>query len=470
MARHAMGSADAAWLRMDRPTNLMVINSLLWLREPLDPGAFREVLSERLVDPYPRFRQRVVEPAVGAPAWEDDPFFDIDLHVHRSALPSPGGRAALEALVADRIVVPLDRSKPLWSFELVEGYGDAGVVLARMHHCIADGISLARVLLSLTDGGRDAGFTSPAEPRTRRGGVLGAVTRPAAYAMSATRGIAGALWHEGLDLALHPGHVTDLAAAARDDAAVVARLALTGADADTVLRGELGVAERVAWADPLPLAEVKSVAHANGATVNDVLVAALAGALRSYLAGRESLVDEVRAVVPFNLRPLDEPLPRELGNRFGLVFLGMPVGAPDPRSRLAAVKRSMAAIKDSPEGPIAYGILNAMGSTPHQLESAIVDLFTSKGTAVVTNVPGPSERVRLAGIPVERVLVWAPTSGSVGMSVSILSYAGEVAIGLLTDAGLVPDPGEIVAALGAELEALAGLPDAKVPPGGWDAG
>ncbi len=134
---------------MDQPTNLMVITGALWFDEPVDWERAREVLRERLVERFPRFRQRVVEGSVtglSGPHWEDDENFDLDLHIHRLALPAPGGQAALEALVAELMAEPLDPAKPLWQFHFVEGFGAGSAVVTRMHHCIADGIALARVL------------------------------------------------------------------------------------------------------------------------------------------------------------------------------------------------------------------------------------------------------------------------------------------------------------------------------------
>jgi diacylglycerol O-acyltransferase / wax synthase len=240
----------------------------------------------------------------------------------------------------------------------------------------------------------------------------------------------------------------------RDDAAALGKALFAGSDADTVLKGELSVAERVAWSPPMPLEDVKAVGRATGTTVNDVLLTAVAGALRTYLEGRDSLVEELHAFVPFNLRPLEEPLPRELGNRFGLVLLPIPIGIEDGRERLDEVHRRMAEIKDSPEGAVGYGLLGALGLTPTQVEQRLLDLFSASGSAVITNVPGPQERVYFAGTPVSGVLVWAPTSGSVSMSISIFSYVGEVTVGVMSDRGLVPDPGEVVGHFEREVKAL----------------
>jgi diacylglycerol O-acyltransferase / wax synthase len=458
--RERMGSADAAWLRMDRPTNLMIINSVLLFDEPLDPERVRGLIEERLVSRYPRFSQRVVESSGprGGAFWEDDASFDLDLHFHRRALPAPGDRDALEALVGDIMSEPLDRAKPLWNVYLIEGYGEGSALYVRMHHCIADGIALARVMLSLTDSSPDAGI-APAEPGTPAENgtpLVSRVTRPVAGAVHAARAATSAVVHEGFEALFHPTEELDrIGGLARTDSRALAHVFLRSGDAATAFKGELGVARRVAWSDPMPLDEVKAIAHANGVTVNDVLVAAMTGAMREYLRTHDSLVDEIRAFVPFNLRPLDQPLPASLGNKFGLVLLPLPVGARTAAARLRQVKRHMDEIKNSPEGAIAYGVLELMGQTPAQVEAAILDLFSAKGTAVITNVPGPREPVYLAGVAVSAVAVWAPTSGSVSMSVSLFSYNGQVTVGVMCDAGLVPDPGLLVDGYGAELRALA---------------
>ncbi len=460
MARsERMSHADAAWLHMDQPTNLMVITGVLWFDQPPDWEGVRETIRQRLVSRFPRFRQRVVEgrAPLSGPHWEDDPRFDLDLHLHRVALPAPGDRAALQAFVADLMASPLDRSKPLWQFQLVDGYGDGAALVGRIHHCIADGIALGRVLLSLTDESPDAGIAPPDDERARpgpRGGPLGAFFRPAAGAVAVARGAAGAVAHETIEVGKHPSHLLDLASSGRADAEALGKVLFKGADPPTPLKGHLGVAQRVAWSSPIPLEEVKAIGHETGTTVNDVLLTAVAGALRRYLSGRGGSVEELTALVPFNLRPLDQPLPRDLGNRFGLVFLALPVGIEDRRRRLDEVHRRMEEIKHSPEGAVSYGVLDAIGRTPVQIEKLLVDLIATKGSAVMTNVPGPRQPVYMAGTPVSGVLVWAPCSGGVSMSVAIFSYAGEVTVGLMVDAGLVPDPEAIVSAFEREIGAL----------------
>jgi diacylglycerol O-acyltransferase / wax synthase len=456
-----LSTADTAWLHMDRPTNLMVINSVELFDEPPDWERVKQIIQSRLVDRYPRFRQRVVESRLPlrAPRWEDDPDYALEHHVHHFALPAPGDRAALQELVGDLMTMPLDRNRPLWHTYLVDGFGEGAAIINRMHHCIADGIALARVMLSLTDSHRDAGIAPPLAERPRAQsarflpGLAGSTER-----MLAGAGHAGfAAVQQGAGLIASPSHAASLAGAIARDGATAARLLMTPADAASAIKGDPGISRRVAWGNPLSLEQVKEIAHSHDATVNDVLMAALSGGLRHYLRDRGAAAREIQAMVPFNLRPLDQPVPRDLGNRFGLVFLPLPVGVSGSYRRLTEVHKRMTEIKEGRDGPISYALLSATGLTPEPVERRIVDLFTGKGTAIVTNVPGPSEPVYLAGTPVRTVLVWAPTSGHIGMSVSIFSYRGEVTVGLMVDAALVPDPDHVVAQLELELEALAHL-------------
>ena len=434
-----MNNADAAWLHMDRPTNLMVVNAVLWFDEPLDLDRAREVLRLRWVEPFPRFRQRVVEPraGIGVPSWQDDRHFDPGRHIHHIALPAPGDKATLERLVGDLMVTPLDRSRPLWDIYLIDGYGSGMAMMFRIHHCIADGIALSRVLLSLTDAMPDVGI-EPARDNASRRGRVGAIAAPVKAGVQ----LAGAGLQEGFGILAHPAsELTALSAGAR----ALAKLLITGPDTKTMLSEKLGVARRVTWSEPMPLQDVKKIGEATGTTVNDVLVAAITGALHSYLSAHDSLVDEIRVLVPFNLRPLDQPLPRELGNRFGFAYLTLPVGLADAAGRLAEVHRRMDAIKRSPESALSYGILETIGMTPLQIEQQLLNVFTQKFSAVLTNVPGPSEPLSLAGSKLAGVVFWVPAAGTIGMGISIFSYSGGVIVGLQVDPRLVPDPEAILA-------------------------
>jgi WS/DGAT/MGAT family acyltransferase len=429
--QHVMTHADAAWLRMDRPTNLMVINSLMWFDEPPDWDRLREIYIERIVERFPRFRQIArTGGLLGAPHWEDDPAFDAADHFHHVALPDPHDRAALRELVGDLATAPLDHARALWDVYLIDGVGTGAAVLTRVHHAIGDGIALARVMLSATDGG-DPGPGIGTSPE-RHGLVRTAV-------------------HAGLAALTHPRHT---AAHGLSDAGTLAKL-LLGTEPSPALKGAGHVGHRIAWSDPVDLWRVKRTAKAYRVTVNDVLMAALAGALRQRIVAAGAEPERLHALVPLNLRPLDEPVPAELGNHFGLVLADLPVEIDDQIDRLWEVNRRMDAIKHSDEGVITFGILETMGRAPSAVEQRLIEFFTSKASMVVTNVIGPAQRIALAGTPVSGVLIWAPCSGDMRMTVSLFSYGGKVTAGFLADAGVVPDPQRLADDFRAELLALA---------------
>ncbi len=383
-----VSAIDSAWLRMEDSTNLMMVTGVLLFDGRLDADRLRTVVEERLL-PFARFRQRVQDPpfGVGMPSWVTDGRFDLDAHLHRVALPDPGDKAALEAIVSDLMSTPLDFSKPLWQMHLVDHAGGSALV-SRVHHAIADGIALVQVLLSLTD-------LTP-RPRRRR---TTASPRLDAGAGSSLLRAGGWLSQTGFDLAREPGQALRMAGLGAAAAATLARVALLSPDRQTTLKGPLGVMKRAAWSEPIPLAEVKAAGVHAGGTINDVLVTAAAGALRRYLAGRGDDVDglDLRAAVPVNLRPLDQA--HRLGNQFGLVFLALPLGIADPGERLVEVKRRMDELKASLQPVVAVGALTAIGFLPVPLQPLPVQFFGSKASLVLTNVPGPRERLYLAGEP-----------------------------------------------------------------------
>jgi len=432
-----LSNVDAAWLRMEDPTNLMMVTGILVFEEPLDPRRVRAVLEKRLLA-FDRFRQRVVEAPMGiGPArWVDDDRFDLDAHLHKVALPAPGDQAVLEELVGDLMSTPLDMSKPLWQIHLVEGYRGGSVFLARLHHCIADGIALIQLLLSLTDTTPRPGRVAPIRPPAATGSWLGA---PLAAATT---------------LLANPLQLLELAQGGVEVADTLQRLVLLPPDPKTVLKGTLGVTKRAAWSEPVPLEKIKAAGVRHGATVNDLLITAVAGALREYLEERGEPVDEleIRAAVPVNLRPIERGL--ELGNSFGLVFVPLPISTSGTFRRLSELKTRMNQIKASSEAIVSFGVLNAIGIVPRQLHPPAIEFFGSKASLVMTNVPGPREPLFLAGRRIASCMFWVPMSGHLGLGISILSYAGGVMVGVAADAGLVPEPDRIVSAFERELKQL----------------
>jgi len=454
----AMSNVDAAWLHMEDRTNLMIITGVLSFYEKLEFAKLKELIEDRFLS-YDRFRQRVIEPKIpmAGPRWVEDKYFNLNAHLQRVALPDPGGQDELQEMVSGLMSTPLDPSKPLWQFQYIENYRGGSAVVARIHHCIGDGIALVRVLLGMTDDSPKGSATVRRSRRRRKplgeGPWLPEVVNDALYTV---RKATGKMVEGTLETILDPARAAGIAGEGVRATGVLGRLALMPSDPDTIFKGNLGTAKRCAWSKILPLDEVKAYSKATGATINDVLLSGVAGALRRYLLSRGEELEhdlDIRAIVPVNLRPEDAT--DQLGNRFGLVFLALPVGIENRMERLRELKARMDAIKNSTEAVVTYAVLNAIGTASASVESQAVRFFGSKATAVMTNVPGPRQELYLAGKAMRSMMFWVPQSAHLGLGVSVLSYAGQVRLGVATDVGLVPDPSAIIDAFQDEMtEAL----------------
>lgn len=450
-----MSAVDTAWLRMDRPSNLMQIVGVMIFDGALDEARLRAAIEQRMLG-YARFRQ-VVSQQNGGYAWRDDPDFDLDHHLRRAVLPGAGGQAELERFVADLASTPLNPSRPLWEMHLVDTSIGGQALVTRIHHSIADGIALVGVLLSMAD---DSPQPLPRSTRkTARNDEAHdpfwlAMWRPATDAMLNGIRLSTNLWAKYVGLVTNPLQALEYSRLGTAIAGEIGKLALMPDDSPTRFKGKPGTSKRVAWSAPISLPEVKAVGRVLGCSVNDMLLSAAAGALRGYLADKGDAVEgvEIRALVPVNLRrPQDQG---QLGNRFGLVALELPVGIENPLARLYATRDRMLALKDSMQAPLTLAILGAVGMAPKIAQAKVLDLLASKATAVMTNVPGPQQALYVAGARLRQPLFWVPQSGDIGMGVSILSYDNRVQFGLITDKGLVPDPEQVVARFASEFEKL----------------
>jgi WS/DGAT/MGAT family acyltransferase len=453
-----MSRVDTAWLRMDSASNLMMIVGV-WV---IKPSISYDELSERVQDrllKYPRFMQSAVEDSAGA-TWVMDPEFDMANHLVREKLPpKPRGREqeALQDRLAQLCMQPLDRKHPLWQIHLVENYKGGSAMLVRIHHCIADGIALISVTQSLVDGGL------PPPPRVRKEDqsegleaaeewIANALLKPFTNMTVKALAAAGEGAARSLGLLIDPqksmeagkSGSADIAKMAYQVVADMAALALMPDDSPTGLKGTPGQEKRIAWCAPLPLDEVKAVGKALNCSVNDVLLSCVAGAIGAYLKGRgESTAGkEIRVMIPVNLRPMNEAY--KLGNQFGLAPLVLPVGLDNVVERVYEVRRRMRGLKGSTQPLLAFGLLAVAGLLLKPAQDALLNLFSKKTTAVITNVPGPREKLKICGRTIEETLFWVPQSGPVGVGVSILSYGGGVQFGVVTDSTLCPDPQNII--------------------------
>jgi WS/DGAT/MGAT family acyltransferase len=442
-----MSRVDTSWLRMDNDVNLMMIVGV-WL---LSPAITLEALRERIADKllkYHRFRQNAVADTMGA-HWIEDEDFDITRHVVPVELKRTKGRgerAALQALCGELATTALDPKHPLWQFHLIDDYEGGSAVILRIHHCIGDGIALISVMMSITDGGSDPPQRGHGDDHSHEGDWLAdAVLKPLTDLTVKAIGMYGSGISRSMEMLANPqSNAVEMAKTGYQVLHDAAALALMADDSPTALKGKPVGRKVVAWSEPMPLDAVKVVGKALNCSINDVLLACVAGAIGDYLQqqGDDPAGKEIRAMVPVNLRPLDKAW--QLGNRFGLAPLVLPVGIGNPIERVYAVRQRMGELKGSYQPLLAFGVLAMTGLFIKPVQDAVLGLFAKKATAVMTNVPGPVTPLKFCGSTLRQTMFWVPASGDVGVGVSILSYGGGVQFGLITDEGLCPKPQEII--------------------------
>jgi diacylglycerol O-acyltransferase len=430
MAAEPMSGVDAAWLHMDRAENTADVVAVLRLEGRLSASRLRRLVEGRLLA-HRRFRQRVVDGALGRPAWRRA---TISLERHVREVRLGAGAGALDEYVSAVASEPLDLRRPPWRIHLVH-LPRGSAIVAKLHHCMADGFALVAVLLSLADepGG------ARRRPRARGARGLAALAEPREALRAAAR---------------DPRRAAALVRTAAATALALGRMIALRPEPATSLKRPLAGSRRVACSRPLPLPPVRAAARERGVTVHEILAAALAGALHAWLrtcpAGGEPPRD-VRALVPVNLR---RPGTEEaLGNAFGLVFLDLPLAASPADAadaadaadgRVALVHARMHALRGSADALASYAVLSCLGRVPTAVERAVNAFFTAKASLVLTSVPGPRRRLSLAGHRVDHLMFWVPHPASLGLGVSILTYAGEVVIGVRADSAVMPEPAVLV--------------------------
>lgn len=489
---------DALWLNMDRPNNLMIIDSLMWLKGQPDWEAVRQIIAERMVENFPVFSS-VAQRRDDGYAWVPDPDFDLDNHLRFAPLDEPNW-ADVQEFVASQRSVPLPADRPLWVFHLIPNITDedgndlGAVILSRIHHAIADGVRLVQVTLGLCDpvdggvsveatvGTGRAGDPDKTKPSLTEftkqvvGGAVGGVRNGVGKAVAAVSDPVGTVksamsdGQDFVDFIGDPSRLVDAFTAfapvpdeATNTLASVAKLGLSSSSVETIWSGTPGVAKTAEWVDPMSLDRIKEIGKRTGTTVNDVLLTMVAGTLQRYLAEHDASVDEVMWMLPVSLKPYDPGMPKELGNHFALIAFEMPLNIDDPKQRLFEVNRRINRIKNSKESVITFGVQRVISQTPERLSVFLTNFFANKAVGVLTNVPGPRTEIALAGTPVEAMLGWAPSSGDQPMTICIFSYNGRVHVGFGTDATLVPDANRLPQIFSEEARALYAAITGKEP-------
>ena len=485
---------DLTWLLMDEPHNLMNVNGLIGFDELPDLEALTDLVMERMVRKYRVLSQVAVE-RDGVWMWEDDVDFAIDRHVRRVVL-DDGGIEAVREYASAQLSVPFDRSRPLWEIQIItgpDGPDTNGYVYSRFHHGVGDGIRLVQMLLSLCDPAEGAipepvGRNAAGEHHHPLERVLHVVEHTVSdtldYVGHAGQEVASAgrtlvsttnpldLSHhvgEAFDLVRHPDKLVDaLTGIASIDNTIsnswreISRMLLSDGHDAEAWSGHAGLRKSVAWVEGIPLDGLRAAAHSHGATLNDVLLAAVSLALTDYLAERQ--VNEVTALswmMPVSLQPIDAALPDELGNHFVVVMLSMPLGIREPGNLIDELHRRTTRLKHSVEPMVAFGFQRAVAESPSAVARRVTKFFTGKTIGQLTNVPGPRVAMTLAGAPVRSILGWVPTSGDQPLGVSLFSYAGTLSVGVATDARMIPDPVHLIELIGHHLAELAPVANEK---------
>ena len=456
--REPFSNFEAFLLHIETPTSLMVITGLLFFDQPIELIELKRIIQERLLK-FERFQQRVVNKGLilKSPKWEFDSTFNINSHVQKVVLPSPGDEYALKNLVNDLMVVPMDMTKPLWQIYLVENYYEGSVMVARFHHTLADGLSLVNVFTSLGDDAASSPGNGPHEyTRRKAASLMGKLIVPPLKLTSKVLGVTEWALKQALEMIDNPDYIKDTLMDATGNALMLSKYMIGKSDPQTSLRGKRGIAKNSTWSVPIPLEEVKSLGRDLGGTVNDVMLSAVTGGLRRYLEANGEKIDflDMRAVVPVNIRNNDDF--ENLGNQVGMVLMSLPVGQQDPLHRYQTVKMRMDDLKQSGESDIIFNLLNTALFKSKLLANAMVGVLTPKASLLVTNVPGPQGQIIFNGRKIRHPVFWIPLPKGWGLGISILSYAGEITLGVAVDASLIPDPNQILEGIEAELQAMHG--------------
>jgi diacylglycerol O-acyltransferase len=452
---------DVSFLSMETSTTPMHVGGVCVFQPP--PGGFDydtlvELISSR-IPLVPRYRQKVqsVPGHLANPVWIDDPEFDVTYHVRRSALPKPGSMAQLRDLVGRLQSRHLDRNRPLWEIYLVEGLEDGRfAMVTKTHHAMVDGVStidIGTVILDVKPEPREVPdeLWMPRHPPGAMDLVVGALTeivsRPTAAIDTARAAVA--------DAKATASKVTSIAGGVLTQAKLLARQAPT-----TALNVPIGQHRRFATT-ATDLDDYKRVRKAHGGTINDAVLATVAGALRTWLLTRGESVGPttlVRAMVPVSVRPDADK--GEMGNRVTSYFVDLPVGEGSPIMRLHQVSFAMRGHKESGAAIGADDLVHLSGFAPptiHAMGARAASVMTRRlFNLVVTNVPGPQSPLYAAGAEMLSMYPVVPLSKDQALSVGLTSYNGGVYYGLNGDRDAMPDLDVLASCIEESLAELVG--------------
>ena len=453
-----LSALDAAFLEVEDENAMMHVGAVaVFDPGPLSrpDGGFDIERFRRFVESVlqPRYRQRVERiPLTGDPIWVDDARFNLHYHVRHLSLPRPGDERLLKRLAGHVMSLPLDHRRPLWELWVVEGLPkNRFAILTKAHHCMVDGVGSADLMTASMQLAPDATVREPRPwiPRPAPGGL------ELAFGELARRvGQGGAALGALRDAASHPLRTASAlrAVASGLGEAFGASLHRTS---PTPLNGSIGPHRRFDWLR-YDLADVKAVKNRLGGTVNDVVLANVAGALRHFLTRRGEDVGRLdfRAMVPVNVRRKEEA--GQFGNRVSMLAASLPLDEPDPRGRLARVVETTGALKAShfSEGIETIEEISEWGLTRLFTQLSRLTALSRPFNIVVTNVPGPQVEAYLLGCPLRAVYPLVPLYKNQALGIALFSYDGGLFWGLNADWDALPDLHEMAEALREDFESL----------------
>jgi WS/DGAT/MGAT family acyltransferase len=450
-----MTALDAAFFNLERTGQLLHVGSVCIAERPLDYARLTDDVASRL-HLIPRYMQRVVPVPLNLahPTWETAPRFDVQQHVFRHQLRPPGDVAQLVKLVSRLFARPLDRRRPLWELHLIDGLeGDRSALFSKVHHCMIDGVSGVQLMGVLFDPSPHPAPPPPAPPVTASPPLPSATTQLWRGLRDGTQTLiaqARAL----VELARTPDRALTELRRTGDALGEVLRVLLERVP-PTPFNGHVSILRRALW-HTVALHELKSIKNRLGGTVNDVVLAVIAGALRRYLEAHGLNPDrvELKAMCPVNVRTADEHL--ALGNRVSMMVAPLPVGIYDTAERYRQVRAAMAQIKASGESARMTRILDLVTLLPPPLQSAVgwLQVQSAPVNTICTNVPGPPVSLYSQGVRLETMAPLVPLAQGIGLAFAMLSYADTFTIGVTLDPALIRDGERIVEYLGESFEEL----------------
>jgi diacylglycerol O-acyltransferase / wax synthase len=460
---------DSAFLHVETGTAALHIASLAIFAGPAPTQAEVRAAIARKLPLVPRCRQRLahVPFALGRPVWVDDPEFDLGRHIHRAAVAAPGGTEELREIAERLLSEPLDHTMPLWEDWVLEGLaGDQWALLTKVHHTMVDGIAGTDLLSTMLEASpdwspvwTDSWHPEPAPGRWRL--ATDAVREGTALRLSellAAPAAVGSAVREGLR---HPLSTAGSAAQTARGLAGFARNARPTAESSLV--GPIGRDRGYGWTE-VDLEVVLAIHDRLGSTVNDLVLAAVTNAFRELLLsrGETPMPNSVRTLVPVSVRRPDQR--GDLDNRVSAILAELPVELDDPRDRLTEVAIRMRALKASHEAQVGEQVTEIAEALPALPLAALLHLAFRLPhrnlTTVVTNVPGPTHRLHLAGRPMLAPYPYVPIADRLRSGIAVTSYEGRLLFGVTTDRDSMPDAHVLVDGIGAgfaELAEIAGI-------------